>query len=105
MFWYHTRQLDRQISTLYYERLLASRDKAPVIQEAADKLDKQTLLVKRFWVYAILSHIDFKQLASFRFQFNLSIAIAFAQYGQQFSLGIEVIQIQGNNRDVYDIML
>jgi predicted nuclease of restriction endonuclease-like (RecB) superfamily len=33
-----TRQLDRQISTLYYERLLASRDKAPVIQEAADKL-------------------------------------------------------------------
>lgn len=33
-----TRQLDRQISTLYYERLLASRYKAPVIQEAADKL-------------------------------------------------------------------
>ena len=29
-----TRQLDRQISTLYYERLLASRKKAPVRREA-----------------------------------------------------------------------
>jgi predicted nuclease of restriction endonuclease-like (RecB) superfamily len=33
-----TRQLDRQISTLYYERLLASREKEPVRQEAAEKL-------------------------------------------------------------------
>ncbi|MFP3912395.1 MAG: DUF1016 N-terminal domain-containing protein, partial [Desulfobacteraceae bacterium] len=33
-----TRQLDRQISTLYYERLLASRDKKPVKQEASEKL-------------------------------------------------------------------
>ena len=29
-----SRQLGRQISTLYYERLLASRDKAPVKAEA-----------------------------------------------------------------------
>ena len=33
-----TRQLDRQISTLYYERLLASREKTPVRTEAAQKL-------------------------------------------------------------------
>jgi predicted nuclease of restriction endonuclease-like (RecB) superfamily len=33
-----TRQLDRQISVLYYERLLASNDKAPVIAEANEKL-------------------------------------------------------------------
>ena len=58
-------------------------------------IDKQALLVKWFWVYAILSHIDLKQLASFRFQFNLSVAIAFAQYGQRFSLGLKIIQIQG----------
>ncbi len=32
-----SRQLDRQISTLYYERILASRDKAPVKQEAEEK--------------------------------------------------------------------
>ena len=35
-----TRQLDRQISTLYYERLLASRDKAPVLAEAKEKMSK-----------------------------------------------------------------
>jgi predicted nuclease of restriction endonuclease-like (RecB) superfamily len=33
-----TRQMDRQISTLYYERLLASRDKTPVIMEAKEKM-------------------------------------------------------------------
>jgi DUF1016 N-terminal domain len=33
-----TRQLDRQISALYYERLLASRKKAPVRKEARKKL-------------------------------------------------------------------
>lgn len=31
-----SRQLERQISTLYYDRLLASRDKAPVISEAGE---------------------------------------------------------------------
>ena len=33
-----TRQLERQMSSLYYERLLASRKKAPVRKEAAAKL-------------------------------------------------------------------
>ena len=33
-----TRQLDRQISTLYYDRLLASQNKDVVIQEAKEKL-------------------------------------------------------------------
>ena len=33
-----TRQLDRQIAVLYYERLLASRRKAPIRKEAAAKL-------------------------------------------------------------------
>ena len=33
-----SRQLDRQISTLYYQRLLASRDKAPVVEEARERL-------------------------------------------------------------------
>ncbi len=32
-----SRQLERQISTLYYERLLSSRDKGPVVREAAEK--------------------------------------------------------------------
>lgn len=33
-----TRQLDRQISTLYYERLLASKEKASVVSEANEKI-------------------------------------------------------------------
>jgi len=33
-----TRQLERQISVLYYERLLASRKKAPVRREARERL-------------------------------------------------------------------
>ena len=33
-----TRQLDRQLSVLYYERLLASREKGSVIQEADEKM-------------------------------------------------------------------
>ena len=35
-----SRQLDRQISSLYYERLLASRDKAPVKAEADELIAK-----------------------------------------------------------------
>ena len=35
-----SRQLDRQISTMYYERLLASRDKAPVKKEAKELMAK-----------------------------------------------------------------
>ena len=35
-----TRQMDRQISTFYYERLLASREKAPVVAEAKEKMRK-----------------------------------------------------------------
>jgi predicted nuclease of restriction endonuclease-like (RecB) superfamily len=35
-----TRQLERQINSFYYERLLASRDKVPVRQEAKEKLGK-----------------------------------------------------------------
>lgn len=35
---WNTRALDRQIGTLYYERLLASKDKVPVREEATDNL-------------------------------------------------------------------
>ena len=41
-----SRQLERQISTLYYERLLASREKEPVIAEAHDLMG--TLAVESF---------------------------------------------------------
>ena len=37
-----SRQLERQISTMYYERLLASRDKEPVKSEAAELMTPLT---------------------------------------------------------------
>ena len=36
-----TRQLERQIGTLYYERLLASKDRKSVLKEAQEKLAKE----------------------------------------------------------------
>ena len=41
-----TRQLQRQINTLYYERLLASRDKTPVIAEANSRKAEETVSAK-----------------------------------------------------------
>jgi predicted nuclease of restriction endonuclease-like (RecB) superfamily len=43
-----TRQLDRQISTLYYERLLASKEKETVISEAQEKISQ--VAPQQFWV-------------------------------------------------------
>lgn len=43
-----SRALDRQIGTLYYERLLASRDRAAVRGEAAEKLRRETLTPREF---------------------------------------------------------
>ncbi len=41
-----THALDRQIGTLYYERLLSSREKQPVIQEAKEKTEPLQMDVK-----------------------------------------------------------
>ena len=45
---WNTRALDRQISTLYYERLLASQDKEPVRKEADEKISKITITPRSF---------------------------------------------------------
>lgn len=41
-----THALDRQIGTLYYERLLSSREKQPVIQEASEKTESSQIDIK-----------------------------------------------------------
>ena len=43
-----TRALERQIGTLYYERLLASRDRQPVREEAARKVAETEALPREF---------------------------------------------------------
>lgn len=58
-----TRQLDRQISTLYYERLLASQDKNSVIAEAKKKM--QVLAPQQFIHDPfVLEFLDLKDLPS-----------------------------------------
>ena len=42
------RALDRQISTLYYERLLSSKEPAPVAKEAKEKTDKLAISNKEY---------------------------------------------------------
>jgi len=43
-----TRALERQINSLYYERLLMSRDKTPVIEEMREKTEPLALLAEDF---------------------------------------------------------
>jgi predicted nuclease of restriction endonuclease-like (RecB) superfamily len=59
-----TRQLDRQISTLYYERLLASREKEPVRQEAVEKLEQveAELFIRDPYVLEFLNLKDYSGL-------------------------------------------
>ena len=60
-----TRQLDRQISTLYYERLLASKEKEPVVDEAKKKMTQlapQQFIRDPF----VLEFLDLKEYPSLR---------------------------------------
>lgn len=60
-----SRQLERQISTLYYDRLLASRDKAPVIAEAGELM--QPLAAENFIKDPyVLDFLDLKNYPALR---------------------------------------
>ena len=60
-----SRQLERQISTLYYERLLSSRNKEPVIQEANDLM--KPLAAEEFIKDPyVLDFLDLKNYPSLR---------------------------------------
>lgn len=60
-----SRQLDRQISTMYYERLLSSQDKNEVIIEANDKL-KDIIPEKFIKDPYVLEFIDLKNYPALR---------------------------------------
>lgn len=60
-----SRQLERQISTLYYERLLASRDKAPVKAEA-ESLMKPLAAEKFIKDPYVLEFLDLKNYPALR---------------------------------------
>lgn len=60
-----TRQLDRQISTLYYERLLASKEKVPVVAEANEKMAQ---LAPQHFIHDpfVLEFLDLKEYPALR---------------------------------------
>jgi len=60
-----SRQLERQISTLYYERLLSSREKAPVIAEAS-KLTEPLAAENFIRDPYVLDFLDLKSYPSLR---------------------------------------
>lgn len=60
-----SRQLERQISTLYYERLLISRDKTPVIAEA-DELTKPLAAENFIKDPYVLDFLDLKDYPALR---------------------------------------
>ncbi len=60
-----SRQLERQISTLYYERLLASKEKAPVISEAKE-LTKQVKSENFIKDPYVLEFLDLKNYPALR---------------------------------------
>ena len=77
-----TRQLDRQISTLYYERLLASKEKVPVVAEAKDKmaqLSPLSFICDPF----VLEFLDLKEYPTLR---ESDIEQALIDHLQQFLL-------------------
>lgn len=77
-----TRQLDRQIATDYYGRLLASRDQAPVIAEANEKL--QQLMPENFLHDPyVLEFLDLKDYPALR---ESDIESALIDHLQQFLL-------------------
>lgn len=60
-----SRQLDRQISTMYYERLISSQDKSEVVAEANDKLKE--LIPEQFIKDPyVLEFIDLKDYPALR---------------------------------------
>ena len=60
-----SRQLDRQISTMYYERLLSSQDKSEVVAEANDKL--KDIIAEQFIKDPyVLEFIDLKDYPALR---------------------------------------
>lgn len=77
-----TRQLDQQISTLYYERLLASKEKVPVVAEAKDKmaqLSPLSFICDPF----VLEFLDLKEYPTLR---ESDIEQALIDHLQQFLL-------------------
>lgn len=57
-------------------------------------IDKETMVVGGFWLWAVLVAVEGEELRGLSFELYEPEAIAFAQDGQRFLSGIEVVEIE-----------
>ena len=57
-------------------------------------IDKKTMVVRGFWFWAVLVAVEGEELRGLGFELYEPEAIPFAQDGQGFLLGIEVVEIE-----------
>jgi hypothetical protein len=60
-------------------------------------IDKEALLIGRFWRWPESSDIELKELSGSGLQFYEAEAVAFAQDGEGFLLGVEVVQVKSGD--------
>jgi len=60
-------------------------------------IDKEALLKGRLWGWAESRDVELKELSGFGLQFDEAEAVAFAEDGESFLLGVEVVQVESGH--------
>ena len=60
-------------------------------------IDKEALLIEGLWGWSESRDVELKELSGFGLQFYEAEAVAFAQDGQGFLLGVEVVQVKSGH--------
>jgi hypothetical protein len=60
-------------------------------------IDKEALLKGRLWGWPESGDVELKELSGFGLQFDEAEAVAFAEDGEGFLLGVEVVQVESGH--------
>jgi hypothetical protein len=60
-------------------------------------IDKEALLIRRLWRWPKPRDVELKELSGFGLQFDEAEAVAFAEDGEGFLLGVEVVQVESGH--------
>jgi hypothetical protein len=81
-----------------YGQVFSTKAVDPVSGELLTALiDKEALLIGGFWGWPESGDVKLKEVGRFRLQFDEAEAVALAQDGEGFLLGVEVVQVQGGH--------
>ena len=58
-------------------------------------IEKEPVLIERFWIWPVASDVELKELSGFGLQRDEAEAVALAQDGESFLLRVEVVQMEG----------